>query len=104
MKDVFLSRRRCLQVSALAGCSMLLGGRVSAAEEPLKAGYNRPGPVTPNGAGQLSSGALQDRLVLDHGSSFALYRQRGCLRTRQRRDSAPIWISGCDMIISVADQ
>jgi hypothetical protein len=34
MKDVFLSRRRCLQVSALAGCSMLLVGRVSAAEEP----------------------------------------------------------------------
>jgi hypothetical protein len=37
MKDVFLSRRRCLQVSALAGCSMLLGGRVSAAEGPTAA-------------------------------------------------------------------
>jgi hypothetical protein len=28
MKDVLLSRRRCLQVSALAGCSMQLGCRV----------------------------------------------------------------------------
>jgi intracellular sulfur oxidation DsrE/DsrF family protein len=37
MKDVFLSRRRCLQVSALAGCSMLLGGRLSAAEGPIAA-------------------------------------------------------------------
>jgi len=46
MKDVFLSRRRCLQVSALAGCSMLLGGRVSSAEEPLPAGYIPPGQLS----------------------------------------------------------
>jgi hypothetical protein len=52
MKELFLSRRRCLQVSALAGCSMLLGGRVSAAEEPLPADHIRPGPVTPQ-AGEL---------------------------------------------------
>jgi hypothetical protein len=37
MKDMFLSRRRCLQVSALAGCSILLGRRVSAAEGPTAA-------------------------------------------------------------------
>ena len=37
LKDVLLSRRRCLQVSALASCSMLLGCRVLAAEEPLSA-------------------------------------------------------------------
>jgi len=55
MKDVFLSRRRCLQVSALVGCSMLLGGRVSAAKEPVSAGNIRPGPVTPPEAGQLRS-------------------------------------------------
>jgi hypothetical protein len=54
MKDLFLSRRRCLQVSALAGCSMLLGGRVAAAEEPLPADHIRPGPVTPQ-AGELRS-------------------------------------------------
>jgi hypothetical protein len=53
MKDVFFSRRRCLQVSALAGCSMLLGGRVSAAEE--LSNYIRPGPLTPPWAGQLNS-------------------------------------------------
>ena len=54
MRDVFLSRRRCLQVSALAGCSMLLGSRASA-EEPLPAGYIRPGPVTAPEAKQLRS-------------------------------------------------
>jgi hypothetical protein len=37
MKDMFLSRRRCLQVSALVGGSMLLGGRVLAAEGPIAA-------------------------------------------------------------------
>jgi intracellular sulfur oxidation DsrE/DsrF family protein len=55
MKDVFFSRRRCLQMSALAGCSMLLGGRVSAAEEPLPADYIRPGPIAPQGTEQLRS-------------------------------------------------
>jgi intracellular sulfur oxidation DsrE/DsrF family protein len=55
MKDVFLSRRRCLQVSALAGCSMLLVGRVSAAEGALPANSIQPGPVMPPGAGQLRS-------------------------------------------------
>ena len=55
MKDVFLSRRRCLQVSALAGCSMLLGGRVSAAEEPGSADHSWPGPVAPQGTGELRS-------------------------------------------------
>ncbi len=34
---------------------MLLGGRVSAAEEPLPADHIRPGPVTLQGAGQLRS-------------------------------------------------
>jgi intracellular sulfur oxidation DsrE/DsrF family protein len=37
MKDMFLSRRRCLQMSALVGGSMLLGGRVLAAEGPIAA-------------------------------------------------------------------
>jgi hypothetical protein len=55
MKDVFLSRRRCLQVSALAGCSMLIGGRVSAAEGSLSADYVRPGPVAQRETGQLCS-------------------------------------------------
>jgi hypothetical protein len=55
MKDVFLSRRRCLQVSALAGCSMLLGGGVSAAEEPVSADHIRPGPIAPQETGKLRS-------------------------------------------------
>jgi hypothetical protein len=55
MKDVFLSRRRCLQVSALAGCSILLGRRVSAAEEPLPADHLRPGLIAPQGAEKLRS-------------------------------------------------
>jgi hypothetical protein len=55
MKDVFLSRRRCLQVSALAGCSILLGRRVSAAEEPLPADQSRPGLIAPQGAEKLRS-------------------------------------------------
>jgi intracellular sulfur oxidation DsrE/DsrF family protein len=55
MKDVFLSRRRCLQVSALAGCSILLGRRVSAAEEPLPADHIRPGLIAPQGAEKIRS-------------------------------------------------
>jgi hypothetical protein len=55
MKDAFLSRRRCLQVSALAGCSILLGRRVSAAEEPLPADHIRPGLIAPQGAEKLRS-------------------------------------------------
>jgi hypothetical protein len=55
MKDVFLSRRRCLQVSALAGCLILLGRRVSAAEEPLPADHIRPGLIAPQGAEKLRS-------------------------------------------------
>ena len=34
---------------------MLLGGRVSAAEEPLPPGYIRPGPIAPQGTEQLRS-------------------------------------------------
>jgi intracellular sulfur oxidation DsrE/DsrF family protein len=55
MRDFFLSRRRCLQVSALAGCSMLLGRQVSAAEEPSSADAIRSGPVAPQGTEQLRS-------------------------------------------------
>jgi hypothetical protein len=40
---------------------MLLGGRVSAAEEPVSAGHFRPGAVTPPEAGQLRS--LLERLA-----------------------------------------
>jgi hypothetical protein len=55
MENTFLSRRRCLQVSGLAGCWMLLGGRVAATEEPLPAEYNRLGPIAPQGTEQLRS-------------------------------------------------
>jgi hypothetical protein len=55
MKDAFLSRRRCLQVSALAGCSILLGRRVSAAEELLPADHIRSGLIAPQGAEKLRS-------------------------------------------------
>jgi intracellular sulfur oxidation DsrE/DsrF family protein len=61
MKDMFLSRRRCLQVSALAGCSMLLGGRVSAAEKPVSADSIRPGPIAPQATGELRS--LMEKLA-----------------------------------------
>jgi intracellular sulfur oxidation DsrE/DsrF family protein len=54
MKDVFLSRRRCLQVSALAGCSILLGRRVSA-EEPLSADHIQLGRIAPQEAEKLQS-------------------------------------------------
>jgi hypothetical protein len=46
MKDPSLSRRRCLQLSALAGCSLILTGRGLKAQEPLPADYIRPGPIT----------------------------------------------------------
>src|ERR1700675_4769955 len=46
MKDSSLSRRRCLQLSALAGCSLILTGRGLKAQEPLPADYIRPGPIT----------------------------------------------------------
>ena len=46
MKDSSLSRRRCLQLSALAGCSLILTGRGLKAQEPLPADYIRAGPIT----------------------------------------------------------
>ena len=46
MKDPSLSRRRCLQLSALAGCSLILTGRGLKAQEPLPADYIQPGPIT----------------------------------------------------------
>src|ERR1700730_4959467 len=49
MKDPYLSRRRCLQLSALAGCSLILTGRGLIAQEPLPADYIRPGPITARG-------------------------------------------------------
>ena len=55
MKKVFFSRRRYLQASALAGCSILLGRRVLAAEEPLPADHIRPGLIAPQGAEKLRS-------------------------------------------------
>ena len=55
MKEFFLSRRDCLRVSALASCSMLLGGRVPAAQEASPDDDHRPGPVPAPGAGQLRS-------------------------------------------------
>jgi hypothetical protein len=42
MKGTLVSRRRCLQVSALVGCSLLLGGQGLAEQEPLPAEYIRP--------------------------------------------------------------
>src|SRR5580700_8572079 len=46
MKDSSLSRRRCLQLSALAGCSLILTGRGLKAQDTLPADYIRPGPIT----------------------------------------------------------
>jgi hypothetical protein len=55
MKDLLLSRRRCLQVSALAGCSMLLGRRVVAAEAPVSADHSQPATIAPQATGELRS-------------------------------------------------
>ena len=55
---------------------MLLGGRVSAAEEPSPANYIRPGPVMPPGAGQL-------RLV---GMRYFLSRLEICRRNKRIAD------------------
>jgi uncharacterized protein len=63
-KDTLVSRRRCLQVSALAGCSLLLGGRGLAAQDPLPAGYIRPGPVTARG----KAPGLKSQLLSQQGS------------------------------------
>src|SRR5260370_38158663 len=61
MKDLLMSRRRCLQVSALAGCSMLLGRRVVAAEEPVTADHRPSGTIAPPVTGELRS--LLERLA-----------------------------------------
>jgi len=61
MKRLVLSRRRCLQVSALAGCSMLLGRRVIAAEEPVSADHSRSATIAPQVTGELHS--LLERLA-----------------------------------------
>jgi len=55
IKDLFVSRRRCLQVSALAGCSMFLGRRVLAAEEPVSADHIRSATIAPQVTGELRS-------------------------------------------------
>lgn len=55
MKESFLSRRRWLQGSALAGGSMLLGSWISAAKGALPADDRRPGPMAPRGAERLRS-------------------------------------------------
>jgi intracellular sulfur oxidation DsrE/DsrF family protein len=55
MKDRFLSRRRYLQVSALAGGSMLLGGQALAKEEAGAVNSIEPGPAIPQAAGELWS-------------------------------------------------
>src|SRR5260370_35206074 len=61
MKDLLMSRRRCLQVSAFAGCSMLLGRRVGAAEEPVTADHSQSGTIAPQVTGELRS--LLERLA-----------------------------------------
>jgi hypothetical protein len=61
IKDLFLSRRRCLGVSVLVGCSMLLGRRVLAAEELVSADYIRPATIAPQVTGELRS--LLERLA-----------------------------------------
>jgi intracellular sulfur oxidation DsrE/DsrF family protein len=53
MNDLFLSRRRYLQLSALAGGSMLLGGLAAAAEEPGSGDHIHPGPIAPQVTGGL---------------------------------------------------
>ena len=63
-KDTLVSRRRCLQVSALAGCSLLLGGRGFAAQDPMPADYIRPGPVTARG----KAPGLKSQLLSQQGS------------------------------------
>src|SRR5260221_10486721 len=55
MKDLLMSRRRCLQVSALAGCSMLLGRRVVAAVAPVSAGHSQSAAIAPPATGELRS-------------------------------------------------
>jgi predicted DNA-binding protein with PD1-like motif len=49
MKQLSLSRRRCLQLSALAGCSLILTDRSLRAQEPLPDAYIRPGPISARG-------------------------------------------------------
>ena len=46
MKDPSLSRRRCLQLSALAGLFVDSDRPGLKAQEPLPADYIRPGPIT----------------------------------------------------------
>jgi hypothetical protein len=53
MKEVSCSRRECLGVSALAGCSILLGGRGATAREVSPADDTQPGPVATQGSEQL---------------------------------------------------
>jgi hypothetical protein len=61
IKDLVLSQRRCLQVSAFAGCSMLLGRRLVAAEEPASADHSQPATIAPRVTGELRS--LLERLA-----------------------------------------
>jgi hypothetical protein len=55
MKDLVLSRRRCLQVSALAGCSMFLRRRVLATEGPVSTDQSQPGTIAPQVTRELRS-------------------------------------------------
>jgi hypothetical protein len=60
MKSHYLSRRDCLRVSAFAGCSVLLDGKVSADQLPGASGDNNGGPTRTAATGQLQ--ALMEQL------------------------------------------
>jgi uncharacterized protein len=64
MKQLSLSRRRCLQLSALAGCSLILTGRSLRAQEPLPDDYIRPGPISARG----KAPGLRSQLLSQGGS------------------------------------
>lgn len=61
MKGMFFSRRQCLQLSTLAGCSMLLGGQLFAKEEPRADNSIQPLAAIPEAAEELR--ALMQRLA-----------------------------------------
>jgi uncharacterized protein len=74
MNDHSLSRRRCLQLSALAGCSLILTGRGLQAQEPRPTDYIRPGPITALGkAPGLKSELLSQESSRTYAIIFGKY-------------------------------
>lgn len=91
MKSHYLSRRDCLRVSALTGCSLLLSAKVLADQNPSMVGDSDHGPAQTAAAGQLQ--ALMEQLT-------NAPRRRGFKTVPMILDTPDLWdVEALDAVI-----